>query len=208
MRLLNDATSPFGRKIMVAALERKIPLAEQFIDVYSPGEIDHYNSLRQIPTLITDDDRGVFDSAVIISMLDALHGGAPLVPDDRKADVLVRAALADGVMEAVLQRVMELRRPPQRQDSAFVDKLEGRINRSLRRINDELAGLAGDPPTADAIAVACALEYVDFRFPVNWRETYPGLAAWADAFAVRSSMVSTRPSRTAPCAPIAEGEGR
>jgi hypothetical protein len=51
MKPFNDATSPFGRKIVVACLERSIPLQEEFVDIYAAGPIDRLNPLRQIPTL-------------------------------------------------------------------------------------------------------------------------------------------------------------
>jgi hypothetical protein len=77
--------------------------------------------------------------------------------------VLTRIALPDGLMEAVRQRVIELRRPTERQDDSSVRKLEARIGRTVARLNVLVPTFSRDPSTADAIAAACSLEYVDFR---------------------------------------------
>jgi glutathione S-transferase len=42
--------------------------------------------------------------------------------------------------------------------------------------------------------VACALGYLDFRFPaLLWRDKHPNTAAWFEWFGGRDSMVETRP---------------
>ena len=38
-------------------------------------------------------------------------------------------------------------------------------------------------PDIGAIATACALGYLDFRFNGDWRGTHPGLVAWLERFA-------------------------
>ena len=38
MILYTDATTPFGRKCVIAALEREIPLEERFIKLSEPGD--------------------------------------------------------------------------------------------------------------------------------------------------------------------------
>ena len=54
------------------------------------------------------------------------------------------------------------------------------------------------PPLAgrrSALALACALGYLDFRHGARgWRTDRPHLAAWEAAFALRPSMQATRPA--------------
>ena len=52
MILYTDATTPFGRKCIVATLERDIPLAERFIKLSEPGVFLEINPLNQIPALL------------------------------------------------------------------------------------------------------------------------------------------------------------
>ncbi len=207
MRLLNDATSPFGRKVMVAAIERGLPLREEFVNVAEAGELDAHNPLRQIPALVTERGDAVYDSSVILGFLDTLHGGEPLIPRDRAWRVATRVALADGLIEATLQRAMELRRPEELRSAAVIARLEGRIGRALVAIDRIRPELALDPLRADTIAVACALDYVDFRYARSWRDELPALSAWQDSIAARPSMRMTVPTRTAPVA-VGAGQAR
>jgi len=198
MRLLNDATSPFGRKVMVAALERGLKLREEFVNVAEAGELDARNPLRQIPTLLTEAGDAVYDSSVILGFLDTLHGGEPLMPHDPAWRVPTRIALADGLIETTLQRAMELRRPEELRSAAVIARLEGRIGRALIAIDRIRAELVLDPLRADTITVACALDYVDFRYGRSWRDEFPNLSTWQDVIATRPSMRMTVPTRTAP----------
>ena len=51
-----------------------------------------------------------------------------------------------------------------------------------------------DPLEVGAIAVGCALGYLDLRFADHaWRERRPQLAGWYARFAERPSMKSTAP---------------
>ena len=44
------------------------------------------------------------------------------------------------------------------------------------------------------IALACALGYLDLRHGArDWRKPRPQLAAWAERFAARDSMIATAP---------------
>ncbi|HMZ11450.1 MAG TPA: glutathione S-transferase N-terminal domain-containing protein, partial [Plasticicumulans sp.] len=80
MRLRYSPTSPFVRKISVAALE--LGLAERITRVptnpWDPAsDIAHDNPLGRIPALVLDDGSGtvLYDSPVIVEYLDALAGG-------------------------------------------------------------------------------------------------------------------------------------
>jgi glutathione S-transferase len=198
MKLLNDATSPFGRKVLVACIERSIALEEQFVDIFKPGMLDEFNPLRQIPTLVADNGLALFDSDVILTYLDSAHGGAPLIPALDRWEILTRASLGNGLMESVLQRIMEVRRPPGEKSEAFILKLEERIGRVLERIGAVVNALKGEPLRVDQITIACALEYVDFRFNSEWREKHPSIAKWLGEMSIRASMTASAPRRTGP----------
>ena len=65
MILYNGPTSPFGRTARVVSLELEIPVEERIIDVYAATFLDPLNPLRQIPTLVLDDGRAIYDSREI-----------------------------------------------------------------------------------------------------------------------------------------------
>ena len=71
MILYTDATTPFGRKCLVAALERNIALEERFVNLSDPQEFLFVNPLNQIPALSVG-QQNYFDSDVILQFLDTL----------------------------------------------------------------------------------------------------------------------------------------
>lgn len=198
MILFNDATSPFGRKVMIAAIERGIPLIEEFIDLAAAEHLDRYNPLRQIPVLVTDSGEGIYDSDTILHYLDVLDLAPPLIPRERAIEILTRCALANGLMEATLTRLLETRRPREQQSQAFIDLREARIARVVSALERDSTCFVEMPITADQITVATALGYLDFRYSHAWRASAPALAAWYEVMAARPSFVETVPERKAP----------
>ena len=86
MILYTDATTPFGRKCLVAALERNIALEERFVNLSDPQEFLFVNPLNQIPALSVG-QQNYFDSDVILQFLDTLHKGPPLISEKNKQNV-------------------------------------------------------------------------------------------------------------------------
>jgi glutathione S-transferase len=191
--LYSGPTSPFGRMTCVVALELDIAVEERVIDVYTAEFLDALNPLRQIPTLVTQAGVPIFDSRVICSYFDAVSGRATLIPHERRWEVETRWALAVGLMEAGLQRRMEIVRPAAERSAATIAKLEIRIDRALAQLEREADALRDAGVRMDCIATAVALEYTDFRYTTQWRQRCPHLHSWLDGFAQRPSMIQTRP---------------
>jgi glutathione S-transferase len=199
MKILNDATSPFGRKTIVAAIERGVSVEEVFVDLHGTT-LDQWNPLRQIPTLLPRSGPAIYDSDVIVLFLDRQHGGVPLVPEQDATAVLTRMSLANGLMEATLMRLLEKRREVSERSEAMIEKMEARIWRVLKALNGNLEFLTYPKKDlqADQIATAVALKYVSFRFSESWLDKYPALGAWCADMSSRRSMILTAPTRTAP----------
>jgi glutathione S-transferase len=199
VRLLNDATSPFGRKVMMAALSRQIDVTEQFVDLNMLEQILPFNPLGQIPVLALPDGSSLYDSQTIMIHLDECHGGPRLFPADRRAAVLTTASLCDGLMEATLQRRLETRRPKPQQSAELIAKLEQRIRRGMAALEEcVLTPAVEDALLASDIAAIAALGYCDFRYTEDWRAYCPRLSAWYAAHAGRALARATAPTRTAP----------
>lgn len=204
MKIFNDATSPFGRKTIVAAMERSIAAEEVFVDL-NTTTLDRWNPLRQIPTLVLPSGAAIYDSDVIVQFLDRQHDGPPLVPAADAPTVLTRMSLANGLMEATLQRRVETLRPDGERSPGFIAKQEARIARVLAAINADLGALGAATAAlrGDQITTAVALGYVDFRFNDQWHGQYPALASWYAEMMKRRSLALTVPTRTAPI-PLSE----
>ncbi len=196
MKLYFSQTSPFVRKVVIAAQEKGLAGEVAFVEAADMDGLAGDNPLEKVPALVTDDGQALYDSMVICDYLDSRGSGPELIPADpaARSTVLCRHALADGIMEAGLARVMEGRRPEDKQWSDWSERQEGKITRALDRLESEAAGL-GDTVDLSTIAVGAALGYVDFRLGhLNWRDGRPALAAWYEAFAKRPSMAGTVPS--------------
>ncbi|MBX9629661.1 MAG: glutathione S-transferase N-terminal domain-containing protein [Burkholderiales bacterium] len=191
--LYNGTTSPFGRMTRVVGIELGIPVEERQIDVYTAEFLDTINPLRQIPTLETESGEVLYDSRVICRWFDSVSGRAKLIPAGNQWEVERRWALAIGVMEAGLQRRMEVVRPDGEKSGAQITKLEARIDRAVDRLEHEAPALRDAGVRMDAVATAVALEYTDFRYTRDWRARCPLLEAWLATFGARPSLVQTRP---------------
>lgn len=197
MKLHFSPTSPFVRKVMVAAHEKG--LADR-IDLTSPetmttGELRADNPLEKVPCLVDDEGRALYDSHVIVDYLDSIGSGPVLTPTEPKARVavLLRHALADGLMDSAVAGVGEMRRPEGLLWSDNLKRQKGKIERALDALEGQ-ADAMGDTLDLGTLSVGCALGYIDFRYgDMNWRNGRPRLAAWYEAFAKRPSMARTAP---------------
>jgi glutathione S-transferase len=185
--LRSASASPFGRKVKIVAALLGLDKRIEFVpaDTNDPSEIlRQQNPLGKIPVLIDEDGVAIFDSRVIVEYLDGLAGGGRVIPAEfaSRIQALTLQALADGVCDAAVLQVYEVRRrePPER-SAKWVELQTGKVARAL-------AQLEAHPPQegalhVGAIALACALGYLDLRFAGAWRADHPRLVAWLAAFA-------------------------
>ncbi len=192
MILFNGPNTPFGRMALATALELQVEVENKVIDVYSSEFLDAINPLRQIPALLLNDGRAIFDSRVICGFLGALRPGDRLVPRD-DWDVQTRWSLAIGLMEASVARTMELRRPTATRSETVITNHDRRIVRAIAGLEAASAELCTGEPRIDRLAVAVALEYIDFRSVCEWRSHAPELARWLGNEAARPCLAASRP---------------
>lgn len=185
--LRSTMTSPYGRKVRIAA--DVLGLTDR-IRIEPADTLDEDDSLRaqnplgKMPCLLLGDGTALYDSRVILEFLQALAGGERLIPADGLArfQALTAIALADGITDAALLMVYERRfRPDGPWSERWLDHQRGKIQRGLTVFE----GLRPDPARTDAVTIglACALAYLDWRKPLEWRPSVPALATWLDAFA-------------------------
>lgn len=202
MKLCYSATSPFVRKVVVAAIELGLDkkIEHQPTSAWDPAtKLVEVNPLSKVPALITDSGEALYDSPVICEYLDSL-GGNKLFPAAGAARwaALRQQALADGIMDAGVSARMEAQRPAAKQSEDWAARQKAAIRRALDALEAEAATLGGQatigPVTIGHVAIGCALGYLDFRFAADeWRQGRPTLAAWYDGFAKRPAMATTVP---------------
>ena len=188
MLILRSAPpSPFGRKIVIAAAVLGFSEQIQIIvaDTLDPAdELRRQNPLGKIPVLILENGEAVYDSRVIAEYLDGLAGGGKLIPAAGKdrLRVLTLQALADGMMEAAVLQVFEIRwREPELRSIKWTKYQAEKVARALSAA--EQAPPASSARDIGAIALACALGYLDLRFEGAWRAGNPKLTSWLESFA-------------------------
>jgi glutathione S-transferase len=211
MKLRYSATSPFVRKVAVAAIEtgtdasiERVPT--RVVPTQRNDEVARENPLVKIPALTTDDGLVIYDSTVICEYLDTLHEGAKLFPPAGKARWLAlrQQALGDGLLDAAILGRYESLRPREFQWQDWIDAQLRKVRGALSALemeceSGEIKPVAGEAkPTIGQITIGCALGYLDFRYPAEaWRERHRRLAVWYDGFAERRAMQETMPKDAA-----------
>jgi glutathione S-transferase len=191
MKLYYSPPSPFSRKArIVADVLGFAPRLELVVaDTQNPDDaIRQKNPLGKIPVLETDEGGFIYDSAVIVAFLDDLAGGGRVIPRglDPRYKALTLEALGDGITDACILQVYEARtRPENERSPGWVAYQKAKVSRGLAQLEAAPPALdfSGGIPSIGAIAVACALGYLDLRFEGAWRADHPRLVAWLDAFA-------------------------
>lgn len=201
MKLIGTATSPYTRKVRMVLAEKRMDY--EFI-VEAPNTPDsavtRYNPLGKIPVLVLDDEHTIFDSRVIVEYLDNASPGNRLIPEEKRPRIQVRRweALADGCTDAAVAIVLEKRRPAEQQSSDWIVRQQGKVDRALQAMADELAAkpwCAGDFFTLADIAIGSCLGWMELRLPdLPWRSTHPNLARLLDKLAQRQSFRDTVPA--------------
>lgn len=202
MKLYYGSTSPFVRKVVVAAIEcgldgqlQRVPTLPWDPDTTIGG----VNPLGKVPALETDDGQVLYDSRVIVEYLDTLHGGDKLIPPFGPArfEALRVAALGDGMMEAVILLFSELqRRPPELHWDYWDQRMRSKVARALDALNADCSHFDADAPDLAQITAACGVGWIEFRRDILGIDTAagrPDLAAWFQAFSARPSMRSSMP---------------
>ena len=200
MKLRYSPTSPYVRMVMVTLHETGRAGAVELIptNVWDPGtDIAGDNPLGKVPALILDDGTTYIDSSMICEYLDSRHDGAKLypAPGPERWSTLRRYWLAKGVIDATIDRVVEVgRRPEELRWPQWLERRKAATGRALDLLEREVPSL-GDGVTIAHVGLGCALGYLDLRFPGDdWRTGRPNLARWYDdGFARRPAMVATVP---------------
>jgi glutathione S-transferase len=197
MKLHWSPRSPFVRKVMVFAHETglvdRLNCVRTVVAMKAPNAaLLPDNPLSKIPPLVLDDGTALYDSGVICEYLDTLHAGPFLFPAQGPArwTALRRQALGDGLLDFLLlwRHERERESPSRKLLDAFATKFDA----VLTSLENETAELDAAPFGIGHIAIGCGVSYLDFRFrDLDWRRSYPKVAAWQGAFARRPSARAT-----------------
>ena len=190
--LYNGPNSPFGRKTKITSLVQEIKLEEKIINVYEADFLDKHNPIRKIPTLVVN-KLAIIDSDNICLYLDSISKKNTLFPKKKYWEIMSMTSIANGLMESVLERRMEMIRPDSEKSNNFINKQEVRITRTISWLENNWNNYDDSYLTMDQIAIACALDYTIYRFNDKWRTHNTKLNKWFSNFLEKDFMKSTLP---------------
>ena len=193
MKLRYSTTSPFVRKVHVLALETgQIDKIELVKTVTTEPDLGRNNPLQKVPAMELDDGSSLYDSRVICEYLDAQSGGKFFPPvGPARWTALRRQALADGMADAAVLRMMESKKPENLRSADWDKRQKLKVTQGLAALEADHLGPQLDIGT---LMVAIVLDYLDFRFKAeDWRPAHPKLAAWHKTVSERASLKKTLP---------------
>ncbi len=194
MKLTMSPASPYVRKARALAIKRGVAdRIEMWTIATSSPELAALNPLSKIPTFVTDDGQALYDSPVVCEYIDSLGDAPPCIPPPGPARwrALTLAALGDGILDATQPRRREVALPQDDGRKEYIATQQGKVSRALDALEKETLG---DLETIGDITVACALGYLDFRYPNEpWRPGHPKLTAWYERVVKLPPMAQTMP---------------
>lgn len=195
MKLYYSNTSPYSRKVRLVLHEKGLFGSVEHILINpfdEESELKDINPLGKVPVIVLDSGKIIYDSPVICQYLDSLNGYNCLMPKDQYWDILLWQALADGVMDAAYQTVVEQRRPEQEQSKKWINTWSNEIQRSLLVMQVELIELTERTNLAH-LSFATAISYLELRLPqfIDNKDDLKPLMAWYQMFKKHDSMLAT-----------------
>lgn len=202
IRLFFSPASPYVRKVVVAAHERGVADQLELLPsaagpVKRDQDIVKHNSSGKVPCALLPDDSPLFDSRVISAYVDSLGtSGETLYPQgSQRFQVLTLEALGDAILDAcLLCRYEAVMRPEALRWDEWSNGQMEKVDSGLDDLEGRWFAAISNDFHAGSIAAACALGYLDFRFPdKDWRSGHPNLASWFAQVSERDSMKLTFP---------------
>ncbi len=198
MKLYGSTTSPYVRKARVLIKEKNLP-CEFVVDDPWPDDSTMIarNPFSKVPALETSPGNYLFESVQVVLYLDHVNG-KPLMPKDPEGYWQAQwwQAMGNGIIDAGIARILEIRRPEDKQMPEKIAREEKRIARAIDLAETTLHGwefLIGNRFSLADLVMGVGLQYTDFRFPHDWRSSHPRLAKWFAGIASRKSFEETLP---------------
>lgn len=198
MKLFYSNASPYSRKVKLVIIEKglKESIEEQLCNPFDElPELKAANPLAKVPTLVINEGFALYDSPVICKYINSLVPEKQLIPThgmDRWR-ILRCEALADGIMDAAYNIVMERRRSPNLQSLSASQSWQKNIIDAVKQAEVDIDDLPSSLSLAQ-LSLGAALGYLEFRLPeLDWKSSRVKLATWYEALSKRSSMIETHP---------------
>ena len=179
MFLIGQYDSPFVRRVGIALTLYGIPFEHRPWSVFADAEqIQAYNPLIRVPTLVLDDGDVLVETHCILDYLDSLvPAGDAMVPREEPArhQALKVAALASGLADKAVSLFYE-KRLHDEASAVWVDRCGAQISAVLAALDADRAGRSGPYWFGESIGHADIAVAAGLRFVTD---AHPGLVAMA-----------------------------
>jgi glutathione S-transferase len=201
LKLYSHPLSTYSRRVRLALIEKNITAEMVVVDMAARKhrEPDYLalNPYGRVPTLV-DGDFVLYESAAILSYLEATHPEPALVPADARGRALVdmHMRLCDLQLARHTTTIVFQKRflPKERWDQASIAQAKAEIDKHVAILGRQLEGrdyLVANRFTLADLAYIPSLEF----FPLMEIETPAAVARWAQRLLARPSAVQTKPER-------------
>ena len=191
--------SSYCMKVLIALYENGTPFTAHLVRLREPAERAEFLKLWPLGKfpVLTDGDRLVPESSIIIEYLDQKHPGRTrFIPAE--ADAARQMRMRDRffdlhVMEQMTKIVGDRLRPEGRHDPLGVEEARTRLATALGMADEALAGKAyafGESFTMADCAAVPSLFYAA-KIVEGFGSTYPAVAGYLDRQAKRGSVART-----------------
>lgn len=204
MTLYASPASPYARKTRVVADELGLTPRIKVVAAQPRTDTAFHavNPARRIPALQLASGRVLVDSRVICEYFDDLAGGSELFPRAGEArwESLTLHALGDGIADWAVPLRNETLRPAAQQSPDFIERARASILGIVHDVAQRID--ARSSLSVGTLSVACALDYLNFRFAsqgagdtqgIDWQSGHKSLAAWLADVSARQSMKMSDP---------------
>ena len=165
-RLILSERSPFARRIRMALRSLDLRVAEDIVNVLeNPKTLVGKNPLGLVPTLWHPKHGWIYESSVILQILEEEHPGALWPLGSRRVQHLRISALATGIMGASVHYflVTKMQETPSERWAA---DYQSSVVEGIEALAEELAQLPIPETYSQAhIDAGIALEYAELRLP-------------------------------------------
>lgn len=200
LRFYYHPRSTFSRRVHIALLEKQIPFEPIEVDLAAgahrePGYLS-LNPYGRVPAIV-DDGFTLYESAAILSYLEATRPTPPLIPADPAGRALVdmHLRLCDGQMARPTSLVIFPKRflPESRWDVAAMSKARAEVEKHLGIVETQLADSDYLVRGALSLADICYIPSLHF-LPLMEISAPPRVAAWRERLLNRPSSLATVPA--------------
>ena len=200
MFLMSTRTSPYGRIVRMAAMQRGIDdlFETRFVATRVPDTpIIEYNPTGKVPTLVLETGEVLSETRHVCEYLDALHSDAPIAPVGLGAPQRSLEGVAVGFLDGIAVWAREVRRPENERSPTILAHERARVDRCINYFNIRVESL-GEPTTYAMLCVIVGLAQLGISVPeYAWCAGVPALAEWYQRGTARPEFVATDPASSA-----------